>query len=308
MPASAPPWTAPRTRPRAAAARSSTAPCSRTAPSAGTWPRPRSVSRARARRAGPPASSAWSWTSPSGGRSRRRCARARPATGRRRSTPGSGSARSTPPGASCASTRRCARSPATAGRSCSRRTVFDVTHPEDARDERADFARLVAGEVATYAREKRYLRQDGTERWVEVAATAVRDPAGRFLHGVRVVQDVTERKLAEARQRRAARRAEPPGEEHAGGGAGHRAPQPRAGAAAWTRRARSWSSGWVPWPRPTTSSLPAAGGASACGELVAAELARLRRAGRGRGTGRGAVPQDGLAAWRWCCTSWPPTR
>ncbi|HEX6012976.1 MAG TPA: PAS domain S-box protein, partial [Geminicoccaceae bacterium] len=81
------------------------------------------------------------------------------------------------------------------------RTVFDVTHPEDARDERADFARLVAGEIETYAREKRYLRQDGTERWVEVAATAVRDPAGRFRHGVRVVQDVTERKLAEARQR-----------------------------------------------------------------------------------------------------------
>jgi two-component sensor histidine kinase len=29
----------------------------------------------------------------------------------------------------------------------------------------------------------------------------VRDPAGRFLYGVRVVQDVHERKLAESRQR-----------------------------------------------------------------------------------------------------------
>lgn len=81
------------------------------------------------------------------------------------------------------------------------RTVFDVTHPEDARAERAEYARLVAGEIDTYAREKRYRRKDGAERWVEVAATAVRDPRGRFLYGVRVVQDVTDRKLAEARQR-----------------------------------------------------------------------------------------------------------
>jgi PAS domain S-box-containing protein len=82
------------------------------------------------------------------------------------------------------------------------RTVFDVTHPDDARGERGEFARLVAGGTDTYAREKRYLRKgDGAERWVEVAATAVRDPAGRFLYGVRVVQDVTDRKLADARQR-----------------------------------------------------------------------------------------------------------
>jgi PAS domain S-box-containing protein len=81
------------------------------------------------------------------------------------------------------------------------RSVFAITHPDDAWAERAEYARLVAGAIATYAREKRYRRQDGVERWVEVAATAVRDPAGRFLHGVRVVQDVTERKLAEARQR-----------------------------------------------------------------------------------------------------------
>jgi PAS domain S-box-containing protein len=81
------------------------------------------------------------------------------------------------------------------------RTVFDVTHPEDAAAERAEYARLVAGEAATYAREKRYVRKDGVERWVEVAATAVRDPEGRFLRGVRVVQDVTARREAEERQR-----------------------------------------------------------------------------------------------------------
>jgi hypothetical protein len=44
------------------------------------------------------------------------------------------------------------------------RTVFDVTHLRDARGEREEYARLVAGEVATYARDKRYLRKDGAER------------------------------------------------------------------------------------------------------------------------------------------------
>jgi PAS domain S-box-containing protein len=81
------------------------------------------------------------------------------------------------------------------------RTVFDVTHPVDATAERAEYARLVTGETGTYAREKRYVRRDGAERWVEVAATAVRDAQGRFLYGVRVVQDVTDRKLAQERQR-----------------------------------------------------------------------------------------------------------
>jgi PAS domain S-box-containing protein len=81
------------------------------------------------------------------------------------------------------------------------RTVFDITQPDDAREERVEYARLVAGEIDTYAREKRYRRPDGSERWVEIAATAVRDPDGRFLYGVRVVQDVNDRKLAQDRQR-----------------------------------------------------------------------------------------------------------
>ena len=36
---------------------------------------------------------------------------------------------------------------------------------------------------------------------MSVASSAVRDVGGRFLYGVRIVQDITDRKLAEARQR-----------------------------------------------------------------------------------------------------------
>ena len=77
----------------------------------------------------------------------------------------------------------------------------DVTHPEDRDGEMARYRRQVAGEVDTYAAVNRYLRKDLRVIWVNVSASAVRDADGRFLYGIRVVQDVTERRLAEARQR-----------------------------------------------------------------------------------------------------------
>jgi PAS domain S-box-containing protein len=80
------------------------------------------------------------------------------------------------------------------------RNVFDITHPDDSPTERGDYARLVRGEAESYTREKRYVRRDGNERWVEVAASAVRDTDGRFLYGVRIVQDVTDRRQAGARR------------------------------------------------------------------------------------------------------------
>ena len=80
------------------------------------------------------------------------------------------------------------------------RNVFDITHPDDSPTERGEYARLVRGEAESYTREKRYVRRDGSERWVEVAASAVRDADGHFLYGVRIVQDVTDRKQAEARR------------------------------------------------------------------------------------------------------------
>ena len=81
------------------------------------------------------------------------------------------------------------------------RVLFDRTHVDDLDEDRAQYARQVAGETDRYAIEKRYRRDDGREVWISVVSSAVRDAEGRFLYSVRVVQDVTERKLAEARQR-----------------------------------------------------------------------------------------------------------
>jgi PAS domain S-box-containing protein len=79
--------------------------------------------------------------------------------------------------------------------------LFGRTHPDD-RDVDAElYRRQVAGDIGFYSIEKRFVRKDGRVIWIAVRSSTVRDAAGNFLYGVRVVQDVTERKEAEERQK-----------------------------------------------------------------------------------------------------------
>ena len=81
------------------------------------------------------------------------------------------------------------------------RKFVETTHADD-RDRDWDlFRRQVEGEYQIYTIEKRHVRGDGTAGWARVSSTAVRDGAGRFLYAVRVVEDITERKRAEIRQK-----------------------------------------------------------------------------------------------------------
>ncbi|WP_340647043.1 PAS domain S-box protein [Phenylobacterium sp.] len=73
-------------------------------------------------------------------------------------------------------------------------TIWDITEPDDLEADRAMFARQMAGELATYSVEKRYLHKSGSTVWVEVAASTVTDEFDRPLYGVRVVRDVSERR------------------------------------------------------------------------------------------------------------------
>lgn len=89
------------------------------------------------------------------------------------------------------------------------RNIFDSTHREMQDLDRRQFQDLIAGKIDRYALEKRYAKGDGTEIWMEVICSAVRDGHGKFLFGVRVFQDVTKAKLwaealAENQQRLAA--------------------------------------------------------------------------------------------------------
>ena len=75
------------------------------------------------------------------------------------------------------------------------------THPDDRDVDEELYRRQVAGDIGFYSIEKRFIRKDGRVIWIAVRSSTVRDATGHFLYGVRVVQDVTERKEAEERQK-----------------------------------------------------------------------------------------------------------
>lgn len=79
-------------------------------------------------------------------------------------------------------------------------SLEDITHPND-RDLDAHWAYAVReGKLASYQTEKRYLTRDGETIWVEVTSTLVRQDDGRD-YGLRMVQDITERKWVQAAER-----------------------------------------------------------------------------------------------------------
>ena len=80
------------------------------------------------------------------------------------------------------------------------RNFADFTHP-DHQEDIALFRELVSGTRDSYTIEKRYFRKDGSVAWARLSSKAVRDPEGEFLYTVRVVEDITERKQADARQK-----------------------------------------------------------------------------------------------------------
>jgi PAS domain S-box-containing protein len=77
------------------------------------------------------------------------------------------------------------------------RTFVDVTHPADLESSLASMHRHLAGEVRVDTMEKRYLRKDGSTVWVTRSVTLIRDSADRPLHGVVVIEDITERRRAQ---------------------------------------------------------------------------------------------------------------
>jgi PAS domain S-box-containing protein len=79
--------------------------------------------------------------------------------------------------------------------------LFRYTHPDDADPDREGFRKQVAGELEFYSVEKRFIRKDGRVIWLSVRSSPVRDANVRLQYVVRVVQDITEHKAAERRQK-----------------------------------------------------------------------------------------------------------
>ena len=76
-----------------------------------------------------------------------------------------------------------------------------ITHPEDVAEDFRQRDLCLSGARHTYRREKRYLHRDGHVVWGDLTCTLVRDDAGRPLHFISQVQDITQRKQAEQRLR-----------------------------------------------------------------------------------------------------------
>jgi PAS domain S-box-containing protein len=78
---------------------------------------------------------------------------------------------------------------------------MELTHPDDRDAMGALLADLVDGSRSDFVIEKRYLRKDGSAIWVQNSVSMTHDKAGRPLHLVKLIQDITERRVAERRQR-----------------------------------------------------------------------------------------------------------
>jgi PAS domain S-box-containing protein len=69
----------------------------------------------------------------------------------------------------------------------------DITHPDDRGMDDAQTRALLAGEIATFTVEKRYLRKDGQVVWVSLTVSLLRDQEGRPECHFGVIADITAR-------------------------------------------------------------------------------------------------------------------
>lgn len=77
----------------------------------------------------------------------------------------------------------------------------DITHPDDLGTDVAETEKVRAGASDTYSIEKRYIRKDGSLVWVNLTVSGARHANGQLKHFISVVEDITERKVAEEAQR-----------------------------------------------------------------------------------------------------------
>jgi PAS domain S-box-containing protein len=74
----------------------------------------------------------------------------------------------------------------------------DITHPEDVESDLVPFRRMAAGELDHYTVEKRFIHKDGHPVWARLTLSLVRNRAGEPDYEIAVIEDLTERKKAEA--------------------------------------------------------------------------------------------------------------
>lgn len=77
------------------------------------------------------------------------------------------------------------------------RTFREITHPEDLAEDESNLARLLAGEIPSFVREKRYIRPSGEVIWANLSVSLVRGVSGAPQYFIAVVENINDRKQAE---------------------------------------------------------------------------------------------------------------
>ena len=75
----------------------------------------------------------------------------------------------------------------------------DITHPDDLEANLSVLDKTLIGEANSYCIEKRYIRKDGGIVWANLTVGCMRKVDGKVDYFISVVQDITDRKLAEVR-------------------------------------------------------------------------------------------------------------
>jgi PAS domain S-box-containing protein len=77
-----------------------------------------------------------------------------------------------------------------------------ITHPEDLDADLAQVRRMLAGEIETYQMEKRYIHKTGRIVWILLTVALAREADGTPAYFISQIQDITDRREAEATIRR----------------------------------------------------------------------------------------------------------
>ena len=77
------------------------------------------------------------------------------------------------------------------------RTFQDITHPEDLDADLEYVRQMLANERRSYQMEKRYIRKDGGQVWINLTVSLVRSSKGEVRYFISVVEDISRRKQME---------------------------------------------------------------------------------------------------------------
>lgn len=81
------------------------------------------------------------------------------------------------------------------------RAAADFTRAADRQKDAANRQLMWDGKLGNYAEEKQYIRKDGATLWANRSVSLARDASGKPLYFIRVIEDITGRKEADARYR-----------------------------------------------------------------------------------------------------------